>query len=607
MRSASKKTETYVACPESKREKPEGVSSRKSPFNLFMNQLQGKKSSEKQGKSQSSLVSRLFKGSRLNPPKTDRPKEKSELETTDSQPDKEVETEAGTETKIETISETPATSETESQSLGTETDLESNTVKMERFLQRLGKKSHSRSIDLNNCGLTSMDAAELGALLPLLPDLEELDVSWNDFIAGALKPVILQIHHISKLKILRLSNCRLTTDDVLALGEALTTTPDLEELNLSWNNNVGGKLAKILQGIQEGSKIQILELMDCDLTAEDAASVGQVLPQMQNLEVFDLSINRNIGYSLISIVQGLKNTPRLKVLKLHTCGLTQDSIQVLGVAFEHLPELRTLDLSGNKEVGGGFKDSAAHLAHLKLLHVLDLHQCSLSEDDVASLAQVIPLLSSLQELDLSANKKVGGSSENLLSRLRFLPELSTLVITGCSLGKEAFTAFAEASMYLPALKILDLSWNKYVGGNLNLLLQTLKLSAALQVLRLRSCSLVAEDMALLASVIQTGHLTKLQQLDLSYNDSISEEGWATFTQNVPLLKELTELDISLRPANFRECGLWFGRLLSGLTKMPMLSELGIQRWRIPGPQQEDLEYFNHYHKRSIHFDYGGFQ
>ncbi|XP_027731515.1 leucine-rich repeat-containing protein 31 isoform X5 [Vombatus ursinus] len=496
MRSASKKTETYVACPESKREKPEGVSSRKSPFNLFMNQLQGKKSSEKQGKSQSSLVSRLFKGSRLNPPKTDRPKEKSELETTDSQPDKEVETEAGTETKIETISETPATSETvESQSLGTETDLESNTVKMERFLQRLGKKSHSRSIDLNNCGLTSMDAAELGALLPLLPDLEELDVSWNDFIAGALKPVILQIHHISKLKILRLSNCRLTTDDVLALGEALTTTPDLEELNLSWNNNVGGKLAKILQGIQEGSKIQILELMDCDLTAEDAASVGQVLPQMQNLEVFDLSINRNIGYSLISIVQGLKNTPRLKVLKLHTCGLTQDSIQVLGVAFEHLPELRTLDLSGNKEVGGGFKDSAAHLAHLKLLHVLDLHQCSLSEDDVASLA----------------------------------------------------------------------------------------------------------------SVIQTGHLTKLQQLDLSYNDSISEEGWATFTQNVPLLKELTELDISLRPANFRECGLWFGRLLSGLTKMPMLSELGIQRWRIPGPQQEDLEYFNHYHKRSIHFDYGGFQ
>ncbi|XP_072474623.1 leucine-rich repeat-containing protein 31 isoform X2 [Notamacropus eugenii] len=591
---------------ESKQEKSEGGSLRKSPFNLFMNQLQRKKSSEKDGKSQSSLVSRLFKSSKPSPPKTDLQKESSELETTDSQPDKEMETETGTETKIETNSEKPTTSETESQSLDAETDLESNTAKIEQFLQKLGKKPNSRSIDLNNCGLTSTDAAELGALLPLLPELEELDLSWNDFIGGALKPVTLQIHHVSKLKILRLSNCRLTTDDVLALGEAVKTTPDLEELNLSWNTNVGGNLSHILQGIQEGSKVQILKLMDCDLTAEDAVSVGQVLPQMQNLEVFDLSINRNIGCSLTSIVQGLKNTPGLKVLKLQTCGLAQDSIQILGDAFGHLPELRTLDLSGNKEVGGGFKDSAVHLAHLKHLQVLDLHQCSLSEEDVASLTQVIPLLSSLRELDLSANKKVGSSSENLLSRLRFLPELATLAINGCALGREAFTALAEASMYLPALKILDLSWNKYVGGNLNLLLETLKLSATLQVLRLRSCSLVAEDMALLASVIQTGHLTKLQQLDLSYNDSISDEGWATLSQNVPLLKELTELDISLRPANFRECGLWFGHLLNGLTKLPMLSELGIQRWRIPAPQVEDLEHFNRNHKRNLHFDYGGF-
>ncbi|XP_007502304.2 leucine-rich repeat-containing protein 31 [Monodelphis domestica] len=480
-------------------------------------------------------------------------------------------------------------------------------VKMEQFFQKLGKKPNSSSINLNNCGLTLDDIAELVALLPLLPDLEELDISWNNFIGGALKPIMLQLHHVSKLKVIRLNNCRLTVDDVLELGEVLKTSPDLEELNLSWNSCVGGNLSHILQGIQEGSKVQILRLIDCDLTAEDAASVGHVLLLMQNLKVFDLSINRNIGCNLTVIAQGLKNTPWLNILKLHTCGLTQDSIQILGTAFGHLSELRELDLSGNKELGGGFKDSAAHLAHLKYLQVLDLHQCSLLEEDVASLTQVIPLLSSLQELDLSANKKVGSSSENLLSRLRFLPELATLLINGCALGKDAFAALAEASMYLPALKILDLSWNKYVGGNLNMLLETLKLSAALQVLRLRSCSLVAEDMTFLASVMQTGHLAKLQQLDLSYNDNISDEGWAVFSQNVPFLKELTELDISLRPANFRECGLWFGHLLNGLTKLPLLSELGIQRWRIPEPQEEELEYFNQEHKRNIHFDYGGFQ
>lgn len=56
---------------------------------------------------------------------------------------------------------------------------------------------------------------------------------------------------------------------------------------------------------------------------------------------------------------------------------------------------------------------------------------------------------------------------------------------------------AEVSIHLPALEVVNLSWNKCVGGNLKLLLETLKLSTSLQVLRLSSCSLVTEDMALL--------------------------------------------------------------------------------------------------------------
>lgn len=60
-----------------------------------------------------------------------------------------------------------------------------------------------------------------------------------------------------------------------------------------------------------------------------------------------------------------------------------------------------------------------------------------------------------------------------------------------------FALLAKASVYLPVLGILDLSWNKCVGGNLELLLQTLKLSRSLRVLRLSSCALVTEDLVLL--------------------------------------------------------------------------------------------------------------
>lgn len=58
----------------------------------------------------------------------------------------------------------------------------------------------------------------LVALLPSLPDLEKLDISWNDFIGGTLHSITEQMHVVSKLKSLRLGSCRLTADDVRALG-----------------------------------------------------------------------------------------------------------------------------------------------------------------------------------------------------------------------------------------------------------------------------------------------------------------------------------------------------------------------------------------------------
>ncbi|ERE92417.1 ribonuclease inhibitor-like protein [Cricetulus griseus] len=455
------------------------------------------------------------------------------------------------------------------------------------------------SLDLNSCGLTAADEKET--------DLEELDVSWNDFVSGTLHLFIEQMQQVHKLKVLRLSSCGLTSEDVQTLGDALEMIPELEELSLSWNSKVGGKLPQVLRTFQKGSKIQTLELVDCALTSQDGEFVGHLLPKLHSLEVFDLSINRNIGSSLDIIAQGLKSTVGLKVLKLHSCGLSPKSVRLLDGAFASLDVLRTLDLSCNKDLGGGFEDAPAQLALLKHLEVLDLHQCSLTADDVASLTQIIPLLSNLQELDLSSNRKVGVSSETLLSRLRFVPALKSLFINRCALESETFTALAEATVYLPSLEMLNLSWNKCVGGNLELLLQTLKLSRSLRVLRLSSCALVTEDVVLLASVIWTGHLAELQKLDLSYNDSICDTGWAIFCQNLCFLKKLTELDISLPPSSSRGCGRWFRHLLCAVTKLPVVTEIGMRRWVIPASKEEELECLTHKHRRGIQFDHGGFQ
>lgn len=267
-------------------------------------------------------------------------------------------------------------------------------------MQKLGKKPNSKNLDLNNCALSAADVTELASLLPFLPELEEISLSWNGCVGGTLKTLTAQLHHVNLLKVLRLNNCRLSAEDVTSLGEAFEIVPQLEELDLSWNSNIGGKLSLLTKKLRKGCKIKLLKITDCNLTAKDGESLAEILNVLPNLEVLDLSINKHIGCSMKVIAQDLKNVPGLKELNLHMCGLKQDSLQGLDAALQHLTALRKLDISCNKEIGGGFKDSTAHLASLKNLEVLDLHQCCVTEEDVAVLCDTFTLQSSRAEFIL---------------------------------------------------------------------------------------------------------------------------------------------------------------------------------------------------------------
>ncbi|KAF7242591.1 Leucine-rich repeat-containing protein 31 [Varanus komodoensis] len=311
-----------------------------------------------------------------------------------------------------------------------------------QFLEQLGKRHSNKVLDLNNCALSARDIMDLITMIPMLPDLEEINLSWNDFMEGTLEPLILRFKHLQELRVLQLSNCRLTAKDVAFLGEALEEMPHLEILDLSWNPNVGGSFSLLTQKIPKGCILKTLKLTDCNLTAEDGESLAQLLRKIHRLEVLDLSLNKMIGYSLKSIAQELKHATGLKVLNLNMCGLKQDGFQCLDNVLQHLLELKILDLSCNKLLGGGFQNTAAHLAGLSNLEVLDFHQCCITEEDMAVLTQIIPLLSNLQELNLSSNKSVGVSSDHLLSRLRFLPKLKSLLLSNCSLQHNSFASLA---------------------------------------------------------------------------------------------------------------------------------------------------------------------
>uniref|UniRef100_A0A671XBC9 Leucine rich repeat containing 31 n=1 Tax=Sparus aurata TaxID=8175 RepID=A0A671XBC9_SPAAU len=425
------------------------------------------------------------------------------------------------------------------------------------FLQRLGKKADSRSLRLAHCDLTATDLLELATLLQVLPQLEELDVSWNELVGGCLEALTSHLQHVGGIRALKLCGCRLSADDITALGEALGCLSFLESLDVSWNSGVGGGALQSLLGKPPPS-LRELHLVACQLTAADAAALGMV-SALHRLCVLDVSCNPQ---------------------------LTQEVDGGGGGGSLHcLPSVRELDLSCNKSLSGGLDRLSAHLAHLTHLESLDLHLCCLTHADLEALIQVLPSLTALTELDVSSNKEAVGVVHSLVSALP-LTQMRRLPLNNCSLNAESFTALGQTALLI--LLHVDVSWCKVVGGRLALLLDALQPSVILE-LRLSSCDLTTDDLRHLAAVCKRGCLSSLRVLDLSYNGSVGDEGWSALLA-AGGLGSLEDVDLSLRPLTSASCSAWLPALLGALPRLPALTRLALQRWTISSQDRRQLSH-----------------
>ncbi|XP_059847184.1 leucine-rich repeat-containing protein 31 isoform X5 [Hypanus sabinus] len=506
---------------DSKHQKTESIKQSRSPFDLIVNQIWRNKSLTERWPQSS--VSRFFKLSD-NSTKTDCSTGRDGLE--------EMSLDSEANENMSTIS-----------------DVENRAASWQQvveFMDKLGKKPHHKCLNLNNSGLTVNEIVQLAAVLPNFPSLEELDLSWNESIGGALNLLNSHLQHTPKLRVLELSSCALSALDVSSLGESIQFLVNIEKIDLSWNCDLGGNLSLFTQKLQPSFTLKILKLVDCHLTAEDGIALGKTLSVITNLEILDLSMNKHVGCGLAGLFQELRCVPHLQVLKLSNCGLTQENIQDLGVALNHVPAMRKLVLSRNS-IAGGFKESATHLLNITELQVFDIHDCSLTEDDTSALTQIIPLLKNLQMLNLAMNKNIGDAVRNLIARIRFLPKFKGLGVNNCNLLKESIVELVALS-----------------------------------------CA---------------GILSSLETLHLTYNNTVDDQSWVMFFKEIDGLKALSELDIGLMPLSHRECSPWLAVLLSCLPRLPSLLELGMHHWVISASQCELLDTFNHQHQRNIHFTY----
>uniref|UniRef100_A0A3Q4GR38 Leucine rich repeat containing 31 n=1 Tax=Neolamprologus brichardi TaxID=32507 RepID=A0A3Q4GR38_NEOBR len=264
-------------------------------------------------------------------------------------------------------------------------------------------------------------------ILPkFLPQVEEMDISWNELIGGSLTALTSHLQHVGEVRTLRLCSCRLNSEDVVALGGSLRCLPSVGELDLSCNKLLAGGLSRLTFHLAHVTHLERLDLHLCCLTRDDLEALIQVLPSLTALTELDVSSNKEVGGVVHSLVSALPVT-QMRRLPFNSCYLSNESFTALGNTHTHthtclpemvklcvyasalaVPYLRTVDISWCKVVGGHL---ALLLDALQPSVVSELHLCSceLTTDDMQHLAAVCRrgCLSSLRALDLSYNSSVG--------------------------------------------------------------------------------------------------------------------------------------------------------------------------------------------------------
>lgn len=94
-------------------------------------------------------------------------------------------------------------------------------------------------------------------------------------------------------------------------------------------------------------------------------------------------------------------------------------------------------------------------------------------------------------------------------------------------------------------------------------------------------------MCVTESACKRGALSNLKCLDVSYNGRVGDAGWVSLFREAGGLKQLQELDISLRS---NACAsAWTSAMMDALPQLPSLRRVSMQRWTLGSEERQKLE------------------
>ncbi|XP_071806693.1 NLR family CARD domain-containing protein 4-like isoform X2 [Asterias amurensis] len=207
------------------------------------------------------------------------------------------------------------------------------------------KMKNLKKLVLRDCLLTGEAMTHVAPALCDLPNFLELDLSGNPYVGGSAAS---WAHHFKKMKSLQklvLRDCLLTGETMTHVAPALCDLPNFVELDLSCNPYVCGSAASWAHHFKKMKNLQKLVLSGCSLTGEDMTHIAPALCDLPNLIELNLLGNVDLGGSAASWAHHFKKMKNLKDY-LWFGVLTAEEITHIAPALCVLPNLVRVESLG---------------------------------------------------------------------------------------------------------------------------------------------------------------------------------------------------------------------------------------------------------------------
>jgi len=318
----------------------------------------------------------------------------------------------------------------------------------DKIVEIINENPELESIEFKNNNLQNDGFMKIANSLKDLKHLQCLILNYNK-ISAIVAEILSNIIEVTQLHHLEMSHCSLGDREMVAIVKSLANTASLIQVNFCSSPIANVATYFLSPVLSNNPSLTHINLSDCDLQEQNITLILLAL-QFTSIKKLDLNFNVISGNTALGIAQ-LKS---IEHLGLSYCSLQYSELCLIAKAAE---SMKSLSYSHNSITDTGLATllwNTKHLEHLELAH------CKITEHSFATIMKELSQQQNLKHLDMKSAQFYIKEIAYFTGMLWSNGYLEFLDLSNCSLKEEFVIKICEVLSECLSLKHLDLSHNQ---------------------------------------------------------------------------------------------------------------------------------------------------